>query len=253
MTKPITDSCGKGEKIFRGWILMKPKIFEARLGLMFPIKIYKAVFAAILVFMFSIAAGVGRSYAASAPMIPISSGRYILNSKRSRITAFVRSTLHDFETAIPKFNGKLILPESGELSSIQFHLEFPTEKMKTDNVLRDDVMHSQAMEVEKYPKAAFTSKSIRFVRKSGKEWEYSVLGVLSMHGVEKELTVPVRLRIENNEIISTSTFPFHLSTHNIFPPGIFFVKVEDTVKVDVQLTFRRILMSTNKEKTDQIK
>lgn len=190
------------------------------------------------VLVFLLVGGLVPSRAASPELPPISPGRYTIDPARSRMTAFVRSTLHDFDTKIPKFTGTMVLPNNGELSFVQFHLSFPTADMSTGNSLRDDVMHSQALEVEKYPQATFDATTIQLIRRSGEKWEYKISGVLSLHGVKKELSVPIIAWMEKKDLIASATFPFLLSSHKISPPGLLFVKVEDEVKVSIQLAFR---------------
>lgn len=60
--------------------------------------------------------------AASPKLPPISAGRYTIDSNRSRMRGFVRSTLHNFDTNISKFSGTMVLPKNGDLSFVQFRL-----------------------------------------------------------------------------------------------------------------------------------
>lgn len=153
--------------------------------------------------------------------------------------AFVHSTLHNFDTVIPKFSGTLTLPDNGALSEVRFHLEFPTADMDTGNFLRNKAMRDKALEVEKFPKAGFDAQAIKFIRQTNAEWDYQITGVLSLHGVQREITVPVRVRSEKRNIVATAKFPFSLKSHKISPPGLLFIQVEDKVELTVRLSFRK--------------
>jgi polyisoprenoid-binding protein YceI len=77
-------------------------------------------------------------------------------------------------------------PAKPEASSVEFTIK--TASIDTGNEGRDtDLRTANFFEVEKYPEITF--KSTRF-KAAGKD-KYDVTGTLTMHGVSKEITVPV--------------------------------------------------------------
>lgn len=166
------------------------------------------------------------------------SGRYAVVPEGSSVKAFVRSTLHDFDTVAPKFSGVFILAEDRKLGSARFHFEFTTADMKTGNFLRDGAMRELALEVEKFPKAEFDAEEIRFLGEKNGEWRYEVTGVFAIHGVKKKMTIPATVRQKGKRFISEVKFPLRLSAYKIVPPSLPFIRVEDLVEVKVKLAFR---------------
>ena len=193
----------------------------------------------LLSFFLFISAVAHSILAESASLPPLPTGRYDIAPEKSRMTVFVRSTLHDFDTIISKFTGSLALPENGESASVRFHLEFPTAELDTGIFLRNGAMRSQALHVEKYPKAEFDAQSANFIRQKGREWEYRITGMLSIHGVKREITVPVTAWVEGKTLNADTKFPFLLSAHKIIPPGLLFIKTEDKVDVKIRFSFQR--------------
>ena len=62
--------------------------------------------------------------------------------------------------------------------------------------LRDEDVQENYLETEEFPVIVFTSTGIEDVKKSQsqeKAWEFTIKGVLKLHGVERELRVPVKL------------------------------------------------------------
>jgi polyisoprenoid-binding protein YceI len=77
-----------------------------------------------------------------------------------------------------------------EASSVEFRVK--AASIDTANADRDTHLRSaDFFDVEKYPEIVFRSTAIRPATKSGDEEVYDVTGNLEMHGVTKEITVPV--------------------------------------------------------------
>jgi polyisoprenoid-binding protein YceI len=78
-------------------------------------------------------------------------------------------------------------PAKPETASVEFTLK--TASIDTDSETRDkDLRGANFFEAEKFPEITF--KSTR-VKSTGKD-KYDVTGTLSMHGVSKEVTIPVQ-------------------------------------------------------------
>jgi polyisoprenoid-binding protein YceI len=92
----------------------------------------------------------------------------------------VRGNFRDFSCTITANSGK------PELSSVEFNVK--AASIDTDNERRDTHLKSQDFfEVEKYPEISFRSSK---VKPTGKD-KFDVTGTLILHGVSKEITLPV--------------------------------------------------------------
>lgn len=93
----------------------------------------------------------------------------------------VRGRFKDFDGTIR------VDPAKPETSSVEFSVK--TASIDTDNEKRDEDLKTGAglLDVEKYPSMTF--KSSKIVTK-GKD-HYDVTGTLTLHGVSKEVTLPV--------------------------------------------------------------
>jgi polyisoprenoid-binding protein YceI len=167
-------------------------------------------------------------------------GRYEAVVSRSRVAAFVRTTLHDFETLAPEFSGELVFPKAGGVKKARLALRFKTGSMTTDNSMRDWVMRDDVLEVAEFPLAVFRSKGVAFLGGKKGAYRFRVRGDFSIHGVTREISALVRLSVKAGEIIAESVFPIRRSDYKIEAPSpLPFLRTEDVVEIRVKIVFRR--------------
>ena len=90
------------------------------------------------------------------------------------------------------------------------------------------------IETGKYPDAVFTGKlpyDFRELKKGMQELK--IFGVLKIHGVQKERTLPVTLYVSDHVLIIRSVFSVPLEDHNIEIPKVMTDKIARQIKVEV--------------------
>jgi len=88
--------------------------------------------------------------------------------------------------------------------------------------LMQEHFNENYVESEKYPHAIFKGKineKIDF-SKDG-EHTVTVTGIMSMHGVDKEYTIPGKLIVKGEQINISSTFKIKFADHNIVIPSLY--------------------------------
>ena len=113
--------------------------------------------------------------------------RYDLDPVHSEANFKVRHLMSNVTGAFNELSGKLTIdPKNPAASSVEFSIN--SSSIDTDNAERDTHLKSADwFEVAKYP--AITFKSTK-VAAAGKD-RYNVTGNLTIHGVTKEVTLPV--------------------------------------------------------------
>ncbi len=92
--------------------------------------------------------------------------------------------------------------------------------------LRD--RHTREMfEVERFPEACLLLKGYD-------EATGQVLGVLDLHGVRREVAVPVRYRLEGGKLVFSAEFALSLSDYGLKAPSFMGMRVQDRVAVKVE-------------------
>ena len=105
--------------------------------------------------------------------------------------------------------------------------------------LRDEDVQENYLEVEEFPVIVFTSTGIEDVKKSQsqeKAWEFTIKGVLKLHGVERELRVPVKLTQQGKRFTVEGRTIILFEDFNIAIPTILFFRSGDSVEVIFRFT-----------------
>jgi polyisoprenoid-binding protein YceI len=112
-------------------------------------------------------------------------------------------------------------------------------KLSSDQSRRDERIHSQGLESDRYPTATFQLMSpiaLPATAASGQAISVSATGALTLHGVTKTLTISIAARLTGSkiELVGSITFPF--SQFGMTPPSIGgFVSVQDNATMEFQI------------------
>jgi polyisoprenoid-binding protein YceI len=116
-------------------------------------------------------------------------------------------------------------------------------KLTSDQSRRDQRIHSQGLESDRFPTATFKLTSpiaLTADAGSGQTVRISATGDLTIHGVTKSVTIPIDARLTGSkvELVGSITFPF--SQFGMTPPSIGgFVSVENNATMEFQLLLTR--------------
>lgn len=112
---------------------------------------------------------------------------YTIDGSHSDVSFQVRHIVSQVRGHFDTFEGTVVMDnETPENSSVNFTIDAASINTKNDD--RDEHLRGEDFfEVKTYPQITFTSSSVRKVS----EGQYQVVGTLTMHGVSKEMTLPV--------------------------------------------------------------
>ena len=112
-------------------------------------------------------------------------------------------------------------------------------KLSSDQSRRDQRIHSQGLESDRYPNATFKLTSpieLTADAAGGQTVHVLATGDLTIHGVTKSVTIPIDARLSGSkiELVGSITFPFRVFA--MTPPSIGgFVTVENNATMEFQL------------------
>jgi polyisoprenoid-binding protein YceI len=116
-------------------------------------------------------------------------------------------------------------------------------KLSSDQSRRDQRIHSQGLQSDRFPTATFKLTSpiaLTADAGNGQTVHLSATGDLTIHGVTKSVTIPIDARLTGSkiELVGSITFPF--SQFGMTPPSIGgFVSVENNATMEFQLLLTR--------------
>ena len=117
-------------------------------------------------------------------------------------------------------------------------------KLTSDQSRRDQRIHSQGLESDRFPTATFqlaTPIAVVADAAGGQSIHVSATGVLTLHGVAKTVMIPIDARFTGSkiELVGSVTFPF--SQFGMTPPSIGgFVTVQDNATMEFQLELAQL-------------
>ena len=136
--------------------------------------------------------------------------------------------------------GTLTLTQSaGGYSVTAAAFTVDVSKLTSDQTRRDQRIHSQGLESDRYPTATFqlsTPIALPATAAVGQTIKVSATGALTIHGVSKTVTIPIDARLSGSqiELVGSITFPF--SDFGMTPPSIGgFVSVQPNATMEFQL------------------
>ena len=141
----------------------------------------------------------------------------------------------------------------GRTSNIEAVLEFDGEKvlsvqitadlasLKSDNKYRDRALRSQAIETDLYPQAEFNlidEIEITEDYKTGISLSFDVAGLLTLHGVSREIEITVEGTLVDDVLIIIGSYPVIFADYDIEQPSSrSVVSIEDNGILEFQLFF----------------
>jgi len=104
--------------------------------------------------------------------------------------------------------------------------------------LRDEDVRENYLEVEQFPLITFTSTGIENGKKTlspEMARDFTITGILELHGVKKEIRVPVKLTQEGKRIIVKGKMMVLFGDFNIATPVLLFIRSGNHTKVSFRL------------------
>jgi polyisoprenoid-binding protein YceI len=112
---------------------------------------------------------------------------WTVDKVHSEVSFQVRHFVSKVRGRFTDFSGTItVFPDKPEQSTAEFTIK--TASVDTDNTKRDDHLRSaDFFDAEKHPEISFKSSKVKAVGKD----QFEVTGTFTLHGVSKEITLPV--------------------------------------------------------------
>jgi polyisoprenoid-binding protein YceI len=138
--------------------------------------------------------------------------------------------------------GFTLTDDSGlQVAAISVDVDLTT--LKSDESQRDGRLRDQGLETNQFPTATFASDGpidVPDAARSGTEVTIDVTGDLTIHGVTKEVTIPIQARLNGDTIELVGSLTFPLTDFDIDKPSSFaVVSIEDDGTLEFQLFFTK--------------
>jgi polyisoprenoid-binding protein YceI len=123
-------------------------------------------------------------------------------------------------------------PVSGRASG---QIEVDVRSGETGESARDRQMHDSVLESMRFPNAIFSPDSVKGRVAPSGESQVVVHGSLRIHGEEHEMTIPVRVNADNDQVTAKAKFAVPYVAWGMKDPSNLLLRVDKSVDVDVVL------------------
>jgi polyisoprenoid-binding protein YceI len=176
---------------------------------------------------------------------------YVVDAKQSKIEihvyreGFLKAFGHDHQISVTEFSGKVQLSELDvSSSSVTFIVDAkslvvvdPGESEKDRKEVQETMLGEKVLSAERFPQIRFVSSKVRSISQKGDATELRIEGTLFLHGTEKPLVLPIRLRVKEGQLTAEGEVSLLQTDYGITPikVGGGAVRVEDKLKISFQM------------------
>ncbi len=146
-----------------------------------------------------------------------------------------KSSLNDFHGTAGKVSGRLVFPDSGPVATGE--VQVTVLSLDTGNVMMNHHMFAM-FEPKDFPRIGLVVAPLDLSKaREGTDSPVVVHGVLTMHGVSRDASIPAKVRFDHGRYVCRGSFPISLKDYNLRAPRFLFIRVADQVQVDFSAVF----------------
>jgi polyisoprenoid-binding protein YceI len=156
-----------------------------------------------------------------------------VDPSQTKVHYVVDTTLHTVHGTFTLKSGSLQFdPQTGKAAGA---IVVNAASGESGNSSRDQRMHKEILETVKYAEATFRPTQIEGQVSLTSPSDFKVRGIISLHGTDHELVVPVHSEFTGGQWKGTAKFDIPYIQWGIKDPSNFFLKVKPTVNVELEL------------------
>lgn len=173
---------------------------------------------------------------AETPVVPahaatVQETTFQLDPAQTSIKFTLGDVLHTVHGTFQLKRGALQLePASGKIFG---EIVVDAKSGESGSGTRDRKMHKEILESERYPEIAFHPDKIEGAVASQGKSSVKVHGMFSIHGVDREITVPAEVEMSAGRWTARVHFTIPYAKWGMKNPSTLFLRVNDSVEIDV--------------------
>jgi len=193
----------------------------------------------------------GAGYFLAGHVGPENPAQYAVNVEQSKLEihvyreGFLKAFGHDHLISARQLSGQVQFVQSNPAgSSVSIVVEIsslavvdPGESEKDRKEVQATMLGEKVLDMAQYPQIQFISSRVRSVTQKEGAMDIELEGTLRLHGVEKSLLLPMRVRVEDGKLSADGEFSLLQSDYDIVPirAGGGAVRVKDKLKISFHI------------------
>ena len=181
-----------------------------------------------------LAAGILTSAAAMPPAPAQStSGDLVfdLNPADTKVNFTLGATMHTVHGTFQPLRGRI--EYTAATGALHGEIVVDAESGASGDAARDQKMHAEVLESEKYPQITFRPDRVEGRLAVTGESTVQVHGILAIHGAEHELTVPATVKVEGGHWAASVRFSVPYVQWGMKNPSSFLLRVSKSVDLEI--------------------
>jgi polyisoprenoid-binding protein YceI len=139
----------------------------------------------------------------------------------------------------PGVTGTLTL-QGDQITAVEITADM--QRLKSDESRRDATQQSGGLQINDFPTATFVLTqpiTLPSTPTDGMSADIEAVGNLTLHGVTREVTIPLQASLRDGRINVAGSADITLADYSIDPPRTAFVNVDDAGSLELQLAFEK--------------
>jgi polyisoprenoid-binding protein YceI len=154
-----------------------------------------------------------------------------LDPAQTSVKFTLSDVLHTVHGAFQLKSGGLRLePATGKISG---EIVVDAKSGESGSGMRDRKMHKEVLESERYPEIVFHPDKIEGAVATQGKSSVKVHGMFSIHGVDREITVPAEVEMSADHWTAAVHFTIPYAKWGMKNPSTLFLRVNDSVEIDL--------------------
>lgn len=139
--------------------------------------------------------------------------------------------------------GFTVAGEDGRYTISAIGVEVDLKTLSSDSERRDEALRERGLETNLFPTASFLSPGpmeLPSGLRAGEAIEFLLDGALTIHGVTRQVSIPVRAQLRSETLEVVGSLTMHMADFGIKPPSVAnIVSVEPTGTMEFRLLLER--------------
>ena len=168
--------------------------------------------------------------AGSALRVSAQDAEYQLDPSQTSVKFTLGDVLHTVHGTFKLKQGSLQVEPDGKISG---QIVVDAGSGDSGSGIRDRKMNKEVLESASYPVIAFRPDRIQGALASSGKSSVQVHGMFSIHGIDREITVPAQVEMSGEQWTATVHFTVPYQKWGMKNPSTLFLRVSDTVEIDL--------------------
>lgn len=166
---------------------------------------------------------------------------FAFDQDHSEIRFTVSASLFKIWGFARKFRGRILLSNGGGYSKGEVELEIEGTSLDTRHQYATERMKNRYLEVERYPLIRFQSFRVGSEDHAlGQAKKVDVVGLLDLHGIRREIHIPISFRTNGDILIARAKVRLKMSDFEIERPYFLVFRTRDVIELSLDIQARRV-------------